>query len=422
MSLGTIQVDDTPRLSLLLPLSLQHLFAMFGATVLVPVLLGIDPATILLFNGIGTLIFLVICQCKVPAYLGSSFAFISPSLLIIGAYGYSAALCGYIASGVFFLLVGLIIHFFGTGWIRVLLPNALMGSVVTVIGLELAPTAAKLSGLSVEHPDLPVASIALFTLLITILSMTIFRGIFRVIPILIGLIFGTILSVLTGHFSLYLIEQASWLSIPTIYTPAWSLSAIIIIFPASLVVLIELIGHLEVTGKIIGKDLFEDPGIPRMLYGKAISSVLSGFFGSTPNTTYSENIGVMAITGVFSTVVFGVAAVFAILLSFCGKFTAAIRCIPDPVIGGISLLLFGVIAASGIRMLIDSRTDLSSPQNLVLVSVIMIIGASGASVDLGSLDIKGMSLAALVGIGLNLIFIVTSRFTSFNGNDEEKIV
>lgn len=391
-----------------IPLSLQHLFAMFGATILVPVLLGVDPATILLFNGIGTLIFLVLCQWKVPAYLGSSFAFISPSLIIIGTYGYGAALSGYIASGIIFLLVALVIYRFGSGWVRVLLPDAVMGSVVAVIGLDLAPTAAKLSGLSADNPDLHVAAIALFTLLVTILCMTMFRGYFRIIPVLIGIILGSILAAVVGYFSFDLIIQAPWFAIPTLYAPVWSVQAIIIIIPASLVVLVELIGHLQVTSTIIGKDLAKDPGLARVLLGKGISSVISGFFGSTPNTTYAENIGVMAITRVYSTAVFGGAAVFAILISFCGKFTAAIRCIPEPVIGGISLLLFGVIAASGVRMLIESKTDLSLPKNLVLVSVILVIGASGAMVDIGPVDLKGMSLATVVGVGLNLIFITVS--------------
>ncbi|HWQ68217.1 MAG TPA: uracil permease [Methanospirillum sp.] len=410
MTSDPVPVDTVPPLSLLIPLSLQHLLAMFGATVLVPILLGVNPATILLFNGIGTLIFLILCQWKVPAYLGSSFAYLSPSLMIIGAYGYGAALCGYIASGVFFLLAALLIYLFGSGWVRVVLPDVVMGSIVAVIGLDLAPTAAKISGLSMDNPDLHVAGIALFTLFITILCMTVFKGVFRVIPIIIGIIAGSFIAALLGHFSPEPIIQAPWFAIPTFYVPVWSLHAVVIIIPASLVTLIELIGHLQVTGNIIGKDLMKDPGMVRMLLGKGISTILSGVFGSSPNTTYSENIGVLALTRVYSTVVFGGAAVCAILISFCGKFTAAILCIPQPVIGGITLLLFGVIAASGVRMLIESKVDLSLPKNLILVSVIFVIGASGAMIDLGLADLKGMSLATVVGVGLNLVFIAASRF------------
>ncbi len=409
----SIPVDTVPPLSLLIPLSIQHLFAMFGATVLLPILLGVNPATILLFNGIGTLIFLALCKWKVPAYLGSSFAYLSPSLMIIGAYGYGAALSGYIASGIFFLLAALLIYRFGSDWVRVILPDAVMGAIVAVIGLDLAPTAAKLSGLAVDNPDLHVAAIALFTLLVTILCMTLFRGILRIIPVLIGILLGTIMAGVLGHFSLDLIFQAPWIAIPTFYAPVWSIHAIIIIIPASLVTLVELIGHLQVTGSIVGKDLINDPGMVRMLLGKGISTVLSGCFGATPNTTYSENIGVLAITRVYSTAVFGGAAVCAILISFCGKFIAAIQCIPQPVIGGVVLLLFGVIIASGIRMLIEAKIDLSNAKNLVLVSVIFVIGSSGAMIDLGPADLKGMSLATVVGVGLNLVFIAANRFGLF---------
>ncbi|MDD1723563.1 MAG: uracil permease [Methanospirillum sp.] len=412
-----IPVDAIPPLSMLIPLSLQHLFAMFGATVLVPVLLGINPATVLLFNGIGTLIFIVVCQFKVPAYLGSSFAIIAPSMMVIGTYGYGAVLSGYIASGVFFLLIALVIYRFGSGWVRIVFPDVVMGSVVAVIGLGLAPTAIKLSGLSGNNPDLHIIIISLFTLLVTVFCMTIFRGIFSIIPILIGILSGSILAGIFGYFSFDQIIQAPWLAIPTIYTPVWSLHAIFIIIPASFVILVELIGHLQVTGTVVGKDLIRDPGLVRMLCGKGLSSILSGFFGSTPNTTYAENIGVLAITRVYSTAVFGGTAVFAIIISFCGKFTSAIDSIPDPVIGGISMLLFGVIAAQGIRMLIESKVDLSQAKNLVLVSVIIVIGSSGAAINSGPLILEGMSLATVVGVGLNLLFIALSRSGLFG---EEK--
>lgn len=359
---------------MLIPLSLQHLFAMFGATVLVPVLLGINPATVLLFNGIGTLIFIVVCQFKVPAYLGSSFAIIAPSMMVVGTYGYGAVLSGYIASGVFFLLIALVIYRFGSGWVRIVFPDVVMGSVVAIIGLGLAPTAVKLSGLSGDNPDPHILLISLCTLLVTVFCMTIFRGIFSMIPILIGILSGSMVAGVLGYFSFDQIIQAPWVAIPTLYTPVWSLPAIFIIIPASFVILVELIGHLQVTGTVVGKDLIRDPGLVRMLCGKGLSSILSGFFGSTPNTTYAENIGVLAITRVYSTAVFAGTAIFAIIISFCGKFASAIDSVPDPVIGGISMLLFGVITAQGIRMLIESKVDLSQAKNLVLVSVIFVFG------------------------------------------------
>lgn len=416
MSSDAIPVDAVPPLSTFIPLSLQHLFAMFGATILVPILLGIDPATTLLFNGIGTLIFLVICQWKVPAYLGSSFVYIAPSLMIIGAYGYGAALTGYIASGVFFLIMALVIYRSGSGWVRLIFPDVVMGSVVTIIGLGLAPTAARYAGLAVDNPDLQSVTISLFTLLFTIVCMTLFRGVLKILPILAGIIAGTTLAALTGSFSLDPILNAPWFSVPTIYTPEWSFHAIIIIIPASFVTLVELFGHVQVTGTIIGRDLFRDPGLSRMLLGKGISSILSGFFGATPNTTYSENIGVLAITRVYSTAIFGGAALLAILFSFCGKVSVAIRCIPDPVIGGISLILFGVIATQGIMMLMNSGADLSHGRNMVLVSVILIIGVSGTMIDLGPANLEGMSLATLAGVVLNLLFLTADKI-GFHGED-----
>jgi len=404
-----IPVDAIPPFSTLFPLSLQHLFAMFGATILVPVILGVDPATALLFNGIGTLIFLIICQWKVPAYLGSSFVYIAPSLMIIGTYGYGSALSGYIASGFFFLIVAFIIYKFGSGWVRVIFPDVVMGSVVTIIGLGLAPTAAKYAGLVVDNPDLHIIAISLFTLLVTILCMTLFKGVFRILPILIGIIVGTAFAGITGHFNTDLIVNAPWVSMPTLYTPVLSINAMIIILPASFVTLVELFGHVQVTGTIIGKDLFKDPGLARMLCGKGVSTILSGCFGSTPNTTYSENIGVLAITRAYSTAILGGTALLGILFSFCGKISAAIRCIPDPVIGGVSLILFGVIAAQGIKILMDSRIDLSNGRNMILVSVILVIGVSGAMIDLGPANLEGMSLATIAGVGLNLIFILADK-------------
>jgi uracil permease len=414
MNTDLIPVNKVPPLSLLIPLSIQHLFAMFGATVLVPVLLGINPATILLFNGIGTLIFLIICQWKVPAYLGSSFAYIAPSLLIIGSYGYGAALSGYIFTGFFFLISALIIYRFGTNWVRILFPDVVMGSVVAVIGLALAPTASKMSGLSIENTDYNIIAISLFTLLVTLICMTVFKGFLRVIPVLIGIISGSALAIFLGYFSYDKVIEAPWLAFPPIYTPVWSIHAIIILIPAFFVTLVVLIGHLQVTGSIIGTDMMKDPGLFRVVVGKGIACTISGFFGSTPNTTYSENIGVMAITGVYSTAVFAGTAILAILISFCGKFSSAIMSIPDPVIGGISLLLFGVIAAQGIRMLIDAKVDLNKTKNMVLVSVILVIGCSDAVLKLGPYNMEGMSLATIIGLLLNLCFIALSKYGIMN--------
>lgn len=402
MNTRIIQVEDKLPLLQLFPLSLQHLFAMFGATVLVPILFKINPATILLFNGIGTLLYLFICKGKIPAYLGSSFAFISPVFIILPQYGYNAALGGFIAAGVVFSLVSYIISLVGTKWIDVIFPPAAMGAIVAVIGLELAPVAGDMAGLTAKTLDLNVITVSIFTLAVTILGSILFRGFLAIIPILIGVLSGYVLSFILGLVDLTPIAAAPWFALPTLYTPEFNFSAIAIILPAALVVIAENIGHLVVTSNIVGRELTKNPGLHRSLLGNGISTIISGFFGSTPNTTYGENIGVMAITKVYSVQVIGGAAILAIILSFCGKLATAIQSIPVPVMGGVSLLLFGVIAASGIRILVDSKVDYSRARNLILTSVVLILGISGASITIGTVTMKGMALATMVSIFLSL--------------------
>jgi uracil permease len=375
---------------------------MFGATVLVPILFNVNPATILLFNGIGTLLYLFICKGKVPAYLGSSFAFLSPVFLVLPQYGYEAALGGFIVVGAIFCLVALLIRKVGTAWIDVVFPPAAMGAIVAVIGLELMPTAASMAGLNTETIDMNAIFVSVFTLIVTIVGSIAFRGFLAIIPILIGVISGYALAFFMVMVDLTPVQNAPWFAVPTIYTPTFNLSAIAIILPAALVVIVEHIGHLIVTGNIVGKDLTKDPGLDRSLLGNGISTMFSGFFGSTPNTTYGENIGVLAITKVFSVWVIGGAATFAIILSFVGKLAAAIQSIPTPVMGGVSLLLFGVIAASGIRMLVESKVDYNKPVNLILTSVVLGIGVSNASITLGSVTLRGMALATVIAIILSL--------------------
>lgn len=404
MKKQSIQVEEKLPILQTIPLSLQHLFAMFGATVLVPILFKVNPATILLFNGIGTLLYLFICKGKIPAYLGSSFAFISPVFLVLPQYGYGAALGGFILVGAIFTLVALSIGLIGTKWIDVVFPPAAMGAIVAVIGLELAPVAADMAGLTAKTLDPKVVTVSIFTLLVTVFGNVLFRGFLGIIPILIGVVSGYVLALVMGLVDLSGIAKAPILAFPTLYTPEFNINAMTIIVPAALVVIAEHIGHLLVTGNIVGRDLAKDPGLHRSLLGNGISTMISGFFGSTPNTTYGENIGVMALTKVYSTWVIGGAAIFAIVLSFFGKLAAAIQSIPNPVMGGVSLLLFGVIATSGIRMLVDSKVDYSQSRNLILTSIVLIIGVSGASITLGTVTMKGMALATVVSIALSLCF------------------
>lgn len=415
MSQREIQVDERLPLSQSLPLSLQHLFAMFGATVLVPFLFNVDPATILLMNGLGTLLYIFMTKGKIPAYLGSSFAFISPVFAVLGKYsgieGYGYVLGGFLAVGVTLVLIALIVKWVGTAWIDFIFPPAAMGAIVAVIGLELLPVAAEMAGLVKPAdapkswmPDPDTITVSLLTLGITIVCWVTLRGFLKIIPILIGIVSGYIIASFFGLVDLTKFHEAAWISAPTYYAMKFNWADILLILPAALVLVPEHIGHLVVTGNIVKKDLVKDPGLDRSLMSNGISTIVSSFVGSTPNTTYGENIGVLAITRVYSTWIIGGAAVIAIILSFCGKLAALISSIPAPVMGGISLLLFGIIAVSGLRMLVESKVDYSNSHNMILTCVVLAIGVSGASLQMGPVSLSGMGLATVVAIILSLFF------------------
>ena len=397
-----IEVDERLPLLPTIPLSLQHLFAMFGSTVLVPFLLNVDPATCLFMNGIGTLIYLTICKWRLPAYLGSS-----------DAQG------GFIAFGLCFMLLAFIVKKAGVEWIDVLFPPAAMGSIVAIIGLELAPLAMSMSGFIGDPQGMSASTaiiISMFTLIVTILATVLGRGFIAIIPILIGVIAGYLLSIAMGVVDFTHIEEVAWFAPPTFYAPAFNFSAIMMILPAIFVVFAEHLGHLFVTSDIVGRDLIKDPGLHRSLFADGLSNMISGFVGSTPNTTYGENMGVMAMTGVYSTWVIGGAAVFAIIFSFIGKIAAIIHAIPTPVMGGVCILLFGFIAASGIRMLIEKKVDYTKSRNLILTAVTMISGLSGATVGIGPIQLKGMGLATVVAMIVSLCFLFFDKTHMSNEN------
>ena len=413
MSRRIIQVEEKVPLLQGIPLSLQHLFAMFGASVLVPTLFKIDPAIVLLMNGIGTLLYLFLCKGKAPAFLGSSFAFLSPVFVVLGAdatlwgANYPYALGGFIVSGLIFCAVALIIGKFGSDWIKVVLPPATMGPIVALIGLELAGVATGMAGIMPDKAgvyDMNAIIVSMVTLLVVAFGSIVFRGFMAVIPVLIGIVVGYLVSIAMGMVNFDIVSAAPVLAMPTIYTPKFDWDKILIIIPASLVVISEHIGHLVVTGNIVGRELTRDPGLHRSLLGDGISTTLSGFMGSVPVTTYGENIGVMAITRVYSVWVIGGAAVISIALAFVGKLSAFIQSIPTPVMGGICILLFGVIAASGIRMLVESKVDYSKPANLILTAVVLIVGLSGTAVTIGTVQLKGMALGTVVGMLMSIIF------------------
>lgn len=408
MSQREIQVHEKLPLLQSLPLSFQHLFAMFGSTVLVPILFGVDPAMILLMNGIGTLLYLFITKGQIPAYLGSSFAFLAPvGAVLTDGGGYGAALGGFFVVGVVLVLVGIIVKYAGTGWIDVIFPPAAMGAIVAVIGLELVPTAAGMAGLlpaDGQAMDMTAVTVSLLTLGATIVFWVTMRGFLKIIPILLGIVTGYVIATFFGLVDYSQVQSASLLQLPTYYQIEFNWSDILIILPAALVLVPEHIGHLVVTGNIVKKDLVKDPGLDKSLFGNGISTIISSFVGSTPNTTYGENIGVLAITRVYSTWIIGGAAVIAILLSFSGTLSALIQAIPTPVMGGISLLLFGIIAVSGLRMLVEQKIDYSNSQNLILTCVVLVIGVSGAAIQVGTVELKGMGLATIIAIILSLFF------------------
>lgn len=403
------------------PLSFQHLTAMFGATILVPILLKIDPAIALLMNGIGTLIYSWVTKGGIPAYLGSSFAFIAPSLLIIGNYGgFNRAQSGFIFFGLFFIAISLVVKKWGIQWIDVVMPPVVMGAVVAIIGLELAPVAARQAGLApwpaepgkVMEPfvaDPKILTVSMFTLGVGIIGSVMFKGFLQVIPILFAVVCGYLLALTLGMINTAAISNATWFALPKFQAPQYDPNAIIIIAPACLVVLAEHISHLIVTGKITDSNLMENPGLHRSLLGDGISNVISGFTGSTPNTTYGENIGVMAITRVYSVWVIRGAALLAMIFSCIGKISAAISTIPNPVMGGITMLLYGVIAVQGFRMFVEQKVDFSKNQNMVLGAVTFVVGVSGASINIGSVQLRGMAFAAIVGVVLSLLFFLLNK-------------
>lgn len=412
-----IQVEDKVPFKLLVPLSIQHLFAMFGASVLVPFLFGINPAIVLFMNGVGTLLFIFVTKGKAPAYLGSSFAFLAPAGIVISEMGYPYALGGFVAVGFLGCVIAGIIYKFGSDWIDVVLPPAAMGPVVALIGLELSGSAAGNAGL-LEENIVPQNAIVFFvTLGVAVFGSVVFRKFLSVIPILIAVVSGYVAAVLCGIVDFTEVASAPVFALPNFQAPKFSLEAILIILPVILVITSEHIGHQVVTSKIIGRDLLRNPGLHRSLFGDNFSTMISGLIGSVPTTTYGENIGVMAVTKVYSVRVIAGAAVISIVCSFVGKLSAMIQTIPGPVIGGISFLLYGMIGASGIRILVDSKVDYGKSRNLILTSVTFVTGLSGIVVKFGNIQLTGMVLACIVGMALSLIFYVLDKYHLTNDQE-----
>lgn len=404
-----LDIHDKPAPLQWFGLSLQHLFAMFGATVLVPILVGLNPGIAILSSGVGTLIYILVTQGKIPAYLGSSFAFVVAMQALMKTQGYPAIAQGSVAVGIIYLLVALLISRIGSGWIDKILPPVVVGPVVMVIGLSLAGTAAKDAMMNQNHYDLKFFLVALITLGLTIAFNMLLKGFLSLIPILLGIVGGYLVATLFGLIDFTPVTQAAWLAVPDFelpfisYHPKLYWSAILGMAPIAFVTMTEHMGHIMVLDELTQRDFFKDPGLHRTLSGDGLASIIAGFIGGPPVTSYGENIGVLAITKVHSVFVIIGAGVLAVIFGFVGKLSALIMSIPSPVIGGISFLLFGVIAANGLRILIENKIDFDKKRNLMIAATILVVGIGGAYLQLGGFQLTGVALATLLGIFLNLV-------------------
>lgn len=412
-------IDEQPPLGKFIVLALQHVFAMFGATILVPILVnsaaGETVLTIpvaLVTSGIGTLIYILCTKGRSPVYLGSSFAFITPIAAAFMKGGISGAMTGIMAVGLIYVIVAIIIHFIGKDWLDKLLPPIVIGPMIMVIGLGLAPSAISqiglTSGTSLEWKTLVVAVVAF---LVTALVMTKAKGFFKIIPFLVGIIAGYIMAIVLGMVDFTPVLEANFFSMPDFIIPfvdyKISFAALLTIAPIALVTMCEHIGDHTALSQIIGKDLIKDPGLDRTLMGDGIATFVAGALGGPANTTYGENTSVVGMTKVASVKVIGLAAIIAILIGFLGKFTALVSTIPDAVLGGVSLLLYGFIAINGLKVLIEKQINFEISKNIVVASSMLVLGLGGAAISIATGDlnitISGMSLASIVGILLNLL-------------------
>ena len=414
MSEKVLDVHEKPTAGKWLTLSLQHMFAMFGATILVPQLVGLSPAIALLTSGIATIVFILVTRFQVPAYLGSSFAFIIPIQVATASGGVGSAMIGSMFVALVYGIVSLLIWKTGYKWIMNILPPIVVAPVIIVIGLALSPTAVKMAS-TIDVDGVPVYNLlhfsaALVTLAAAVICIMFFKGIISLMPILIGIIVGYIYSAFVGILDFTAVMEAKWFVFPEMLIPGIDYGFVVtptllfIMVPIAIVTISEHIGHQLVLGRIVERDYIKNPGLNRSLLGDGLGTLISGLIGGPPKTTYGENIGVLALTRVYSVYVILGAAVFAIIFSFLGKVMALIATIPTAVLGGISILLFGIIASSGLRMLVDHKIDFSNQRNLVIASIILVIGIGGASIKFSdTFEIEGMALAAIMGVLLNLV-------------------
>lgn len=403
-------VNEMPKPGMLIGLSFQHLFAMFGATVLVPILVGIDPAIALFSSGLGTLAHLTVTKYKIPAYMGSSFAYIATMQMLMKTDGIAAVVQGAMAGGLVYLLVALIVRFAGNAWIDKVLPPVVVGPIIVVIGLSLSTTAVNDVMLKDGQYNFTYLLIGLVTLLAVILFNMYGKKIVAVVPILLGLIVGYVFAIVVGAVTgqnivdFSAVSQSPWFQIPDFdilfvdYHFKIYPSAILTMAPIAFVTMTEHFGHVMVLNSLTGRDFFKDPGLDRTLTGDGLAQIIAGFFGAPPVTSYGENIGVMALNKIYSVYVIAGAAVIAVVMSFIGKVSALLSSIPTPVIGGISIALFGVIASSGLKILVENKVNFDNKKNLLIASVILVSGIGNLTLQVAGLQITGVALSTLLGI------------------------
>ena len=413
---GVIAPDERLPLSQTIAMGLQHVVIMFGSTVLAPLLMGLNPNIAVLMSGIGTLVFFFIVGGQVPSYLGSSFAFIG---VVIAATGYSGsgpnpnigiAMSGVVACGVVYALIGLIVMKTGVKWIEKLMPPVVTGAVVMVIGLNLAPVAVKGMGTtSFEHWYATAA------LLIIGFAAVYLRGFLQKLLMIVGILISYVvywmLTNVLGFgkpIDFSAIQNAAWLGVPEFTAPVFDIDAIVLIVPVVVILVAENLGHIKAVNVMTHRNL--DPYIGRAFFGDGIATILAGFAGGPGVTTYGENIGVMAATRVYSTLIFPVAACFAILLGFSPKFGAVIQSIPGPLLGAVSVVVFGFIAAAGARIWVESKVDLSTTRNLIVVAITLIVGTGDFALTIAGFNLGGIGTATLAAIGLNLLFALKENY------------
>ncbi|WP_372793225.1 uracil-xanthine permease family protein [Lutibacter sp.] len=376
-------------------IGVQFLFVAFGATVLVPLLIDIDPAVALFTAGVGTLIFHFITKGKVPVFLGSSFAFIAPIIAATKIYGYPGTLGGIIAVGLVYGIVSAIIKLWGLRVIEKIFPAVVVGPVIMIIGLSLATV-----GVDMAKSNWPIAVIVLAT---AIIIVTFTKGLIKLIPIFIGIIVGYIISIISGLVDFSSVNEAAWFALPKFTAPEFNWGAILYMIPVAIAPIIEHIGDMYAISGVADKQFVKDPGLHRTILGDGIATAFAGFMGGPPNTTYSEVTGAVALTKITDPRILRIAAVTAIVFSLVGKISAILKTIPASVLGGIMLLLFGMIASIGIKTLIDAKTDFSITRNQVIVSIILTIGIGGAQISYGNFSLAGIGLASVIGVILNLL-------------------